>query len=60
MERRAHEVLDAAYDAGVRYVDAARSYGRSEAFLASWLEASGVGREDVTVGSKWGYTYTAD
>jgi aryl-alcohol dehydrogenase-like predicted oxidoreductase len=60
MERRAHEVLDAAYDAGVRYVDAARSYGRAEAFLASWLDARGLGPDEVTVGSKWGYTYTAD
>jgi aryl-alcohol dehydrogenase-like predicted oxidoreductase len=60
MERRAHEVLDAAYGAGVRYLDAARSYGRAEAFLASWLEARGLGPDDVTVGSKWGYTYTAD
>jgi aryl-alcohol dehydrogenase-like predicted oxidoreductase len=60
LERRAHEVLDAAYDAGVRYVDAARSYGRAEAFLASWLEARALGPDDVTVGSKWGYTYTAD
>jgi aryl-alcohol dehydrogenase-like predicted oxidoreductase len=60
MERRAHEVLDAAFDAGIRYVDAARSYGRAEAFLASWLEARGLGPDDVTVGSKWGYTYTAD
>ncbi|HEX8928988.1 MAG TPA: aldo/keto reductase, partial [Actinomycetota bacterium] len=29
MRRRCHELLDAAYDAGVRYVDAARSYGRA-------------------------------
>ena len=35
MERNAHEVLDAAYAGGVRYVDAARSYGRAEEFLAS-------------------------
>jgi aryl-alcohol dehydrogenase-like predicted oxidoreductase len=46
--------------AGIRYVDAARSYGRAEAFLASWLDARGLGRDDLTVGSKWGYTYTAD
>jgi aryl-alcohol dehydrogenase-like predicted oxidoreductase len=59
MERRAHEVLDAAREGGVRYYDAARSYGRAEAFLASWLDARGLGRDDVTVGSKWGYTYTA-
>ncbi len=60
MERQAHEVLDAAYRAGLRYFDAARSYGRAEAFLASWLKARGLRPEDVTVGSKWGYTYTAD
>jgi aryl-alcohol dehydrogenase-like predicted oxidoreductase len=60
MERHAHAVLDAAYEGGVRYFDAARSYGRAEAFLASWLTRRGLARSDVTVGSKWGYTYTAD
>jgi aryl-alcohol dehydrogenase-like predicted oxidoreductase len=60
MERHAHEVLDAAHEGGVRYFDAARSYGRGEAFLASWLKRRGLSRADVTVGSKWGYTYTAD
>jgi aryl-alcohol dehydrogenase-like predicted oxidoreductase len=60
MERHAHDVLDAAYADDVRYFDAARSYGRAEAFLASWLDQRGLGPDDVTVGSKWGYTYTAD
>src|SRR3954447_23209056 len=60
LERHAHEVLDAAYEAGVRYFDAAGSYGRAEAFLASWLERRGLAPGDVTVGSKWGYRYTAD
>jgi aryl-alcohol dehydrogenase-like predicted oxidoreductase len=60
MERRAHEVLDAAFAGGVRYFDAARSYGLAEAFLASWLSERGFGPDDVTVGSKWGYTYTAN
>lgn len=59
MEARAHAVLDAAWQAGVRYFDAARSYGRAEAFLASWLAARQLGPGAVTVGSKWGYTYTA-
>jgi aryl-alcohol dehydrogenase-like predicted oxidoreductase len=59
MEARAHAVLDAAWAAGVRYFDAARSYGRAEEFLGSWLRARGVGRGAATVGSKWGYTYTA-
>ncbi|HET7856896.1 MAG TPA: aldo/keto reductase [Gaiellaceae bacterium] len=59
MERNAHSVLDEAFAGGVRYLDAARSYGRAEAFLASWLERRGLQPSDVTVGSKWGYTYTA-
>ena len=59
MERQAHTVLDAAYDHGVRWFDAARSYGRAEAFLASWLDARGLRPGDVTVSSKWGYRYTA-
>jgi len=60
MEARAHIVLDAAYAGGVRYFDAARSYGKAEAFLGSWLTARGFTPQDVSVGSKWGYTYTAD
>lgn len=56
---RTHELLDAAYAQGVRYFDAARSYGRAEEFLAEWLTARPEA-DDVVVGSKWGYTYTAD
>ena len=59
MRAHAHAVLDAAWAAGVRYFDAARSYGDAEGFLASWLAARGVAPADVTVGSKWGYIYTA-
>ena len=58
MERSAHEVLGAAYTRGVRYFDAARSYGKAEEFLASWLAKRRLDPEDVAVGSKWGYTYT--
>ncbi|WP_447036334.1 aldo/keto reductase [Streptomyces sp. DSM 118878] len=59
LRERTFELLDAAYATGVRYVDAARSYGRSEEFLGDWLRARPDVR-DVVVGSKWGYTYTAD
>ncbi len=59
MQRLAHAVLDLAFAAGVRYFDAARSYGKAEAFLASWLRERGLGSDDLVVGSKWGYTYTA-
>ena len=60
LERRSHEVLNAAYDAGIRYFDAARSYGFAERFLASWLRERGLPPNAVTVGSKWGYTYVGD
>jgi aryl-alcohol dehydrogenase-like predicted oxidoreductase len=59
MEARAHAVLDAAWAAGVRYFDAARSYGRAEGFLGRWLAARQIPPGTVTVGSKWGYMYTA-
>lgn len=55
----AGSLLDAARAAGIRYVDVARSYGRAEEFLARWLAGRGVDRPDLTVGSKWGYAYTA-
>ncbi|WP_233218836.1 aldo/keto reductase [Deinococcus arcticus] len=51
-------VLDAAWAAGLRYFDAARSYGRAEAFLGGWLAARG--HSGAVLGSKWGYTYVAD
>ncbi|KXZ54084.1 hypothetical protein GPECTOR_5g19 [Gonium pectorale] len=54
-------VLSAALALGIRYFDAARSYGRAEEFLGSWL--GGLAPEQLAatvVGSKWGYYYTAD
>jgi aryl-alcohol dehydrogenase-like predicted oxidoreductase len=59
MEARAHAALDAAWAAGIRYFDAARSYGRAEEFLGRWLAARAIPLGAVTVGSKWGYVYTA-
>jgi aryl-alcohol dehydrogenase-like predicted oxidoreductase len=59
MYARVAEVLDAARAAGVRYVDVARSYGRAEEFLARWLRERDVAHAALTVGSKWGYRYTA-
>jgi aryl-alcohol dehydrogenase-like predicted oxidoreductase len=60
MESHAHAVLDAAWAGGVRYFDAARSYGRAEQFLASWIRRQNLPPNEIVVGSKWGYTYTAD
>lgn len=60
MELHTHAVLDTAWSAGLRYFDAARSYGRAEAFLGSWLTACEIAPGDALIGSKWGYTYTAN
>ncbi|MFF2348729.1 aldo/keto reductase [Kitasatospora sp. NPDC058115] len=59
LRERTHALLDAAFAAGVRYFDTARSYGRAEEFLGAWLAARPREAREVTVGSKWGYTYTA-
>jgi len=60
MERHAHTVLDVAWAQGIRYFDAARSYGRAEEFLGHWLHNNSIAPSSVAVGSKWGYTYTAN
>ncbi len=59
MEKHTHQILDAAWLAGICYFDAARSYGRAEDFLGDWLRKRRIEPDAVTVGSKWGYTYTA-
>ncbi len=59
LERHTHAVLDAAWSYGVRYLDAARSYGLAEVFLSSWLRTRNIHPDAVCIGSKWGYTYTA-
>jgi aryl-alcohol dehydrogenase-like predicted oxidoreductase len=58
MRARTFSMLDAAYGCGIRYFDAARSYGRAEEFLGRWLAERGYA--DVVCGSKWGYRYTGD
>jgi aryl-alcohol dehydrogenase-like predicted oxidoreductase len=57
MQRRCHEMLDAAWSLGIRYIDVARSYGFAETFLAHWLLSRNIPRASLCVGSKWGYTY---
>lgn len=60
MEAHCHQVLDAAWAEGIAYFDAARSYGRAESFLASWLSSRRIDARNVVIGSKWGYSYTAN
>ncbi len=59
LRQRCRQVCDAAWEGGIRWFDAARSYGRAEEFLAGWLSLRGIEPAEVTVSSKWGYAYTA-
>lgn len=58
METHAHKVLTKAHKLGITYFDAAQSYGKAEEFLKTWLGSTHP--ENVVVGSKWGYYYTAN
>ena len=60
MEKHAHEILDLAWEKGVRHFDTARSYGRGEQFLGNWLKKKELPKDQVLISSKWGYTYTAN
>ncbi len=60
MQAHTWSLLDLAWQSGVRYFDAARSYRLAEQFLGTWLSARLPPRDRITVGSKWGYTYTAN
>jgi aryl-alcohol dehydrogenase-like predicted oxidoreductase len=60
MRLQAHAVLDAAFANGISYIDAARSYGKAEAFVREWLDSRHLSPREVAVGSKWGYVYEAN
>jgi aryl-alcohol dehydrogenase-like predicted oxidoreductase len=60
LRQRASLLLDRAHSLGVRYFDAARSYGLAEEFLGGWLRARALSPTEVTCGSKWGYTYVGE
>lgn len=52
------QVLEKAYQQGIRYFDTAPGYGMAEKLLLEWL----LTKEDPTIeiGTKWGYTYVAN
>lgn len=56
--RKGEVLLDFAYANGVRIVDTAPGYGLAENLVTEWLQNRTI--SDVSVSSKWGYTYVAD
>lgn len=57
-EQNAYEMLDFAYENGIRYFDTAPSYGKGEFFLKNWNNKHL--HKDITLSTKWGYTYVAN
>lgn len=54
----AFNMLDFAYQKGVRFFDTAPSYGLGEQFLLDWKTARS--HSDIILSTKWGYTYVAN
>jgi aryl-alcohol dehydrogenase-like predicted oxidoreductase len=54
----AFNMLDFAYQKGVRFFDTAPSYGLGEQFLLDWKTARS--HNDIILSTKWGYTYVAN
>ena len=52
------QVLNYAYDSGVRYFDTAPGYGMAEAILIEWVHDKND--PEIEIATKWGYTYTAN
>lgn len=52
------EMLDAAYEQGIRYFDTAPGYGMAEQLMMDWIKT----KDDtsIEIATKWGYTYVAN
>lgn len=51
------DILEKAYQAGIRYFDTAPGYGMAEQIMLDWIKTKND--RDLEVATKWGYTYTA-
>ena len=56
--KRGFELLEKAYENGIRYFDTAPGYGLAEDLVFEWLQT----KNDISINlaTKWGYTYTAN
>lgn len=56
--KQSFQVLENAYNAGIRYFDTAPGYGLAEELVLDWLKTKND--TSIEIGTKWGYTYTAN
>lgn len=53
-----HEVLDSAFEQGIRYFDTAPGYGLAEQLLINWVKSKND--DSIEIATKWGYEYVAN
>jgi aryl-alcohol dehydrogenase-like predicted oxidoreductase len=56
--KQSFNVLEKAYNLGIRYFDTAPGYGLAEELLLEWIQTKKD--NSIEVATKWGYTYTAN
>ncbi len=56
--QKGFEMLDFAYNSGIRYFDTAPGYGLAEQLLIDWLQQKSD--PSIILATKWGYTYVAN
>ena len=56
--KKGKTILTEAYKRGIRHFDTAPGYGIAEQLLIEWIKE--YKPQDITVSTKWGYTYIAD
>jgi aryl-alcohol dehydrogenase-like predicted oxidoreductase len=61
-DERAIEICSFSYDNGVTFFDNGDAYGngRAETLLGKWLKESGVARDKIQIGGKFGYDFYSD
>ena len=52
------DVLNAAFNAGIRYFDTAPGYGVAEQIMIDWLKTKND--NSINIATKWGYSYVAN
>ena len=56
--KHSFQVLEDAYNSGIRYFDSAPGYGLAEGLVFEWLKTKND--NTIEIATKWGYTYTAN
>ena len=61
-EERAFDICRFSYDQGITFFDNGDAYGngRAEELFGKWLKQSGLTRDKVEIGSKFGYDFYSD